>query len=257
MKNIIYILALAFLSACGVQGKDKNNASKQTSDMPIVETQENILPDLQRDETLHKITTFLPEELQQRIDKSEPGSVRDFFLLIPDTCLFFGGELKQRKEMLQGKPESYAGVRVERCDEDNNYLALTEYEGKWEMFARQLSPVRWQIMINAQGCGEFCGTIKNLCYYYENGTLYQSENTLLRKYQDYGLEQFLNRSGFSDNEWLAMQKEFDQAGNDKILFDLPQDAKTLNIYIDQMFFQHITEVKPTAFKIIHKNITQQ
>lgn len=251
MKKIIYFIILVSLWACSSQKKEQTDEQQN----PKNDTTLRAVKKETENKNLQKIATFTDEELQKRIGKLEPKSVRDLFLLIPEDCFYFGSKVEERKEMLDGKPQS-PGIIVESCDEKNNYLKLTEFEGKWEMFARQLAPELWEIIVNVQSCGEYCVTEKILCFHYKENTLFQTDNSLIKQCQDYELEKFIEPELFDKQQWQGLKETFETEMN--VLFDLPTDGKTLKVYIDdEAIFQYVADFEQSKLKTIEIDIAKR
>lgn len=209
-------LSLLFLGLVGgLQSAAAQPADNDANDDPFVEL----------------VAQYTPEQLNQLIAKPEPTDIQDLLLLLPDSdfLLYFNFDVAQRKQLLAG--ETVSNVTLDKSDAANGYLQ-SGYEGVWEMIAKAEGDV-WHIALNERNCAEFCSTVMQKSYIYQDGKLLAQNAATIAGFQDYWPELFIDFKQLTQDQKDTVMQVWAEHGIEGVLYRLPRDGQSpIVVYLD-------------------------
>ncbi|MDO5666698.1 MAG: hypothetical protein Q4G44_02620 [Alcaligenaceae bacterium] len=215
MKN--FTLSLLFLGLVGgFQAAAAQPVDTYSSEDPLVEL----------------VAQYTPEQLNQRIAKAKPADIRDLLLLLPDSdfLFYFNFDATQRKQLLAGETVSY--VTISEIDVAHGYLQ-SGYEGIWEMIAKAEGDA-WQIALHERNCGQYCYTVMQKSYRYQDGKLFAQHAATIAGFQDYWPELFIDFEQLTQEQKDTARQIWEDHGIEGVLYNLPRDGQSpIVVYLDE------------------------
>lgn len=171
------------------------------------------------------LKTYTNDELLRLLGHQSPESVRDFFLLLPDS-LIFEKTGEERKQILGDGHDHYKVF-----EETERYINLTgPFEGEWEIYHSPHIP-GWAL--NYRGCGPACETLQAHTYIFNNNTLYQSER--FGFISKISIDDLVDKTDLNASQRDALVKTWLSLGK-AVLYDLPRQNDSLSVYLDPLFY---------------------
>ena len=241
------VLSVALLIACGSSQKENRQEDGFAADDTIVNegtfsSSDNEMLDEDNPFEI-EVLSYSADDLKHRIGKSNPENIKDLFLLLPDKYVF-EYSLDERKQMLGGKKVG-GGVemRIEDLDLKNHYLNIQgNYTGIWELCAKREGDF-WLFAINRNECAQYCFTEYAKMFSYKNGVIKELKYANLAGYQDLWPELFLDYSMLTDEQIEYIEQEWSKLTSLdfdlRVLYKLPKNGKTIEMYIDNGFFEEM------------------
>lgn len=256
----ITVLGITLLIACS--STQKKNTQEDDSVVETVVNEDAFTSSkknmLEKDNPFEiEILRYSTVELKQRIGKADPENIRDLFLLLPDRFAF-EFSVDERKQMLDGKKVG-GGLEMDIGDLDlkNQYLNFQgNYTGNWEMCANRESDL-WLFAVNYTECGEYCSTMYAKMFSYRNGVIKELKYANLAGYQDLWPELFFDYSKLTKEQIEFIEQEWSKLTsldfNLRVMYNLPKDGKTIEMYIDNGFFEEMP-LPYEAFKLVETDM---
>jgi len=252
---LLFAFVIATMGCVGGNREKKGDETGETVDtalaIPTVappQVDEDINDDIDMKALFEKvIVNYSPEEIKQLLGKTEPESVLDLFVLLPDSfCYDYSAA--DRLKIAQGeRVGEYGGMALGETDIPNGYINLSgAWEGIWEMFARKEGD-GWRFALNQQFCGPVCYTHMADTYTYQDGTITLQGYANLAGYQDVWVELFIDFDQLNEQQKEQANSIWQEMGYDSVLFRLPRDGKTITMHIDPLPYLD-AEIPESAIK---------